>query len=52
MRGLLERGLLKPLGVKAYRCEQCNARFYRYWRSSKEQLHPKTSSHTDASGND
>jgi hypothetical protein len=40
MRGLLERGLLKPLGVKAYRCPQCDRRFYRFGRrSSQERVH-------------
>ena len=28
MRGLWERGLLKTVGVKAYRCEHCDARYY------------------------
>jgi ribosomal protein L37AE/L43A len=28
MRGLWERALLKTVGVKAYRCECCDARYY------------------------
>ena len=28
MRGLWERGLLKTAGVKAYRCERCDVRYY------------------------
>ena len=28
MKGLWERGLLKAVGVKAYRCESCDARYY------------------------
>jgi hypothetical protein len=40
MRGLLERGLLKPLGVKAYRCEDCDARFYRF--GSRSQVHGRS----------
>ena len=30
MRGFVERGFLKPLGVKAYRCEKCDERFFRF----------------------
>jgi hypothetical protein len=44
MRGLLERGLLKPLGMKAYRCERCDARFYRFGSRSQEKAPPGTSS--------
>jgi hypothetical protein len=28
MRGLWERGVLKTIGVRAYRCETCDHRFY------------------------
>ena len=28
MRGLFERRLLRPIGVKAYRCEACDQRFF------------------------
>jgi len=28
MKGLWERGLLKTVGVKAYRCEHCDVRYY------------------------
>jgi ribosomal protein L37AE/L43A len=28
MRGVLGRGLLKMMGVKAYRCESCDLRYY------------------------
>jgi hypothetical protein len=40
MRGLLERGLLKPLGVKAYRCETCDHRFYRLGSRTQEKAQP------------
>jgi hypothetical protein len=43
MRGLFER-LLKALGVKAYRCEQCDVRFYRFGSRSREQVQPATGS--------
>jgi hypothetical protein len=44
MRGLLERGLLKPLGVKAFRCEKCDARFYRFGSSlSQKKAQPPSS---------
>jgi predicted RNA-binding Zn-ribbon protein involved in translation (DUF1610 family) len=28
MRGIVERGVLKLVGVKAYRCESCDWRYY------------------------
>jgi rubredoxin len=28
MKGILERGLLKAVGVHAYRCERCDLRYY------------------------
>jgi hypothetical protein len=28
MRGLLERGLLRVIGVRAFRCESCDKRHY------------------------
>jgi predicted RNA-binding Zn-ribbon protein involved in translation (DUF1610 family) len=28
MKGLAERGVLKMLGVRAYRCESCDWRYY------------------------
>jgi hypothetical protein len=40
MRGLFERSLLKALGVKAYRCEKCDARFYRFGSRSHEKAQP------------
>jgi hypothetical protein len=30
MSGILERGILRSLGVRAFRCEACDARFYGY----------------------
>jgi len=30
MRGLVERGLLRPIGLRAYRCDECDGRFYRF----------------------
>jgi ribosomal protein L40E len=29
MRGLLERGILRPVGIRAYRCDGCDQRFLR-----------------------
>jgi hypothetical protein len=49
MRGLLERGLLKPLGVKAYRCECCDHRFYRFGSRSQHKAQRVTSSNGAAS---
>jgi hypothetical protein len=46
MRGLLERGLLKRLGVKAYRCAQCDARFYRFGLRSQEKAQSVTHSNS------
>ena len=33
MRGFLERGVLRPVGLRAYRCESCDARHYGFERS-------------------
>ena len=30
MRGLWERGVLKMVGMKAYRCERCDRRYYEF----------------------
>ena len=30
MRGLLERGVLRNLGIRAFRCERCDERFFRF----------------------
>jgi transposase-like protein len=30
MRGFLERGILRPVGVRAYRCSGCDERFLRF----------------------
>ena len=32
MRGLWERGVLRAVGVKAYRCEGCDKRYYEFKR--------------------
>ena len=34
MRGLLERGVLRNLGMRAFRCEECDARFFRFGAGS------------------
>jgi len=39
MRGLVERGVLKLVGVKAYRCESCDWRYYAFCRT--ETKHEK-----------
>jgi hypothetical protein len=39
MRGFLERGLLRPVGVRAYRCESCDARHYGFERSVGRHRH-------------
>jgi hypothetical protein len=28
MRGFVEQAILRPFGVRAYRCEGCDARYY------------------------
>jgi len=30
MRGFWERGVLKMIGVRAYRCEGCDKRYYKF----------------------
>jgi hypothetical protein len=30
MRGLVERAILRPLGLRAYRCGKCDERFFRF----------------------
>jgi hypothetical protein len=30
MRGFMERGVLRNLGIRAFRCEECDERFYRF----------------------
>jgi hypothetical protein len=30
MRGLIERGILRPVGIRAYRCAACDERFLRF----------------------
>jgi hypothetical protein len=30
MRGLFERGILRPVGIRAYRCAGCDERFLRF----------------------
>jgi hypothetical protein len=30
MRGVVERSILKPFGWRAYRCEDCDHRFFRH----------------------
>jgi ribosomal protein L37AE/L43A len=30
MRGFVERRLLRPVGIRAFRCEACDARFYKF----------------------
>ena len=32
MRGFVERGVLKLIGVRAYRCESCDQRYYEFKR--------------------
>jgi hypothetical protein len=32
MRGFLERGVLRPVGLRAFRCESCDARHYGFER--------------------
>ena len=32
MRGFLERGVLRPVGLRAFRCETCDARHYGFER--------------------
>jgi hypothetical protein len=48
MRGLIEQWLLKPLGTKAYRCEECDHRFYRFGSRSQEKAQPVISSNDAA----
>ena len=36
MRGLWERGVLRAVGVKAYRCEGCDKRYYEF-KGSRER---------------
>jgi hypothetical protein len=33
MRGFLERGVLRPVGLRAFRCESCDARHFGFERS-------------------
>lgn len=35
MRGLVERGLLRPMGIRAYRCAACDGRFLRFGSGGK-----------------
>jgi hypothetical protein len=37
MRGFVERGVLKLIGVRAYRCESCDRRYYEFKRLEGEQ---------------
>jgi hypothetical protein len=37
MTGFLERGILRSIGVRAFRCEACDARFYGYRPGSSER---------------
>jgi hypothetical protein len=34
----LERGILRSLGVRAFRCEACDARFYAYGHGHSERM--------------
>jgi hypothetical protein len=38
MRGLLERGILKPFGLRAYRCEGCDKRFFQFSSGESRRL--------------
>jgi hypothetical protein len=35
MSGFVERGILRGLGVRAFRCEACDERFYGYGHHSE-----------------
>jgi transcriptional regulator NrdR family protein len=38
MRGFLERGILRPVGLRAFRCESCDARHYGFERIEEKRL--------------
>lgn len=40
MRGFLERGVLKALGARAYRCEGCDRRYYEFKRIDAKDKTP------------
>ena len=35
MRGVVERGILRPVGIRAYRCAACDKRFLRFGGGEK-----------------
>ena len=37
MRGFLERGVLRPVGLRAFRCESCDARHYGFERITEKR---------------
>jgi transposase-like protein len=38
MRGFLERGILRPVGVRAYRCAGCDERFLRFGGAKQAEI--------------
>lgn len=38
MRGLVERNILRPVGIRAYRCAACDERFLRFGGSREKQV--------------
>jgi YgiT-type zinc finger domain-containing protein len=41
-KGVVERSLLKVLGVRAYRCEECDERYFSMGRHHKPSDQPQT----------
>ena len=39
MRGLIERSILRPAGIRAYRCAACDERFLRFGSISRQTEH-------------
>ena len=37
MRGLIERGILRAIGFRAYRCDSCDHRFYSLGRARESE---------------
>jgi ribosomal protein L37AE/L43A len=38
MSGFLERGILRSIGIRAFRCEVCDARFYGHGHGHSEPV--------------
>jgi hypothetical protein len=41
MRGLIERGVFRLVGLRAYRCNNCDERFYRFGASHERPAHQR-----------